>query len=111
MSLELVALAVLMGAVTYPSRALPLLLPGIDHLPDSVHAYLRLVGPAILASLAAVNALLLVAPDGSSRLHVGVEALAVLVCVAVVAWRRNLLLGLLAAMALVALARAAGLTG
>jgi branched-subunit amino acid transport protein len=111
MSLELVALAVLMGAVTYPSRALPLLLPGIDHLPDSVHAYLRLVGPAILASLAAVNALLLVAPDGSSQLHVGVEALAVLVCVAVVPWRRNLLLGLLAAMALVGLARAAALTG
>ena len=36
---------------------------------------------------------------------------AVLGCLAVGAWRRNLLLGLLAAMALVALARAAGLTG
>ncbi len=35
MSVELVALAVLMGAVTYPSRALPLLLPGIEHLPDA----------------------------------------------------------------------------
>ena len=111
MSLELVALAVLMGAVTYPSRALPLLLPGIEHLPDGVHAYLRLIGPAILASLAAVNALLLTTPEGTAQLHLGVEALAVLVCVAVVAWRRNLLLGLLAAMALVAVARATGLAG
>jgi branched-subunit amino acid transport protein len=111
MSLELVALAVLMGAVTYPSRALPLLLPGIERLPDGVHAYLRLIGPAILASLAAVNALLLTTPEGTAQLHLGVEALAVLVCVAVVAWRRNLLLGLLAAMALVAVARATGLAG
>ena len=70
-----------------------------------------LIGPAILASLAAVNALLLTAPDGTAQLHVGVEALAVLVCVAVVAWRRNLLLGLLAAMVLVAVARATGLMG
>ncbi len=111
MSIELVALAVLMGAVTYPSRAVPLLLPGVDRLPDAVHAYLRLVGPAILASLAAVNALVLVTPDGEAQFHFGVEALAVVVCVAVVAWRRNLLLGLLAAMMLVAIARATGLSG
>ena len=32
-SVELVALAVLMAAVTYPSRAVPLLLPGFDRLP------------------------------------------------------------------------------
>ena len=111
MSVELVALAVLMGAVTYPSRALPLLLPGIEHLPDTVHAYLRLIGPAILASLAVVNALVIVAPDGAAQLHLGIEALAVLVCVGVTAWRRNLLLGLLAAVVLVAAARAAGLAG
>jgi branched-subunit amino acid transport protein len=111
MSVELVALAVLMGAVTYPSRALPLLLPGIEHLPDSIHAYLRLIGPAILASLAAVNVLVLVAPDGAAQLHLGIETLAVVVCVGVMAWRRNLLMGLLAAVALVAVARAAGLAG
>ncbi len=105
------ALALLMGAVTYPSRAVPLLLPGIEQLPDAVHAYLRLVGPAILASLAAVNALVFVTPDGDAQFHVGVEALAVIVCVGVVAWRRNLLLGLVASMALVAIARAAGLAG
>jgi branched-subunit amino acid transport protein len=109
MNAELVALAVLMAAVTWPSRALPMLLPGIDRLPDAVHVYLRLIGPAVLASLAAVNALVLVAPDGATQLHLGVEALAVLVAIAIVAWRRNLLLALIAAVVLVALARALGL--
>ena len=108
MSTELVALAVLMAAVTYPSRALPLLAPGIERLPPAVHEYLRLIGPGILAALASVNALVVVDPAGAATLHIGIEALAVLVCVAVVAWRRNLLLGLLAAVALVAVARALG---
>jgi hypothetical protein len=48
-------------------------------------------------------------PDGRTSLHVGVEWLAVLLCVAVVAWRRNLLLGILAAVLLTAAARALGL--
>lgn len=109
MSVELVALAVLMAAVTYPSRALPMLLPGIERLPDGVHLYLRLIGPAILASLAAVNALVLVDPHGVATLHVGVEGLAVVVAIAVVAWRRNLLLALVAAVVLVAVVRALGL--
>jgi branched-subunit amino acid transport protein len=111
MSAELVALAVLMAAVTWPSRALPMMLPGIDRLPDAAHEYLRLIGPAILAALAAVNALLVVNPDGAAQLHLGVEGLAVAVAVAVVAWRRNLLLALVAAVALVAIARAIGLAG
>jgi branched-subunit amino acid transport protein len=109
MSLEIIALSVLMAAVTWPSRALPMLLPGIDRLPDVAHEYLRLIGPAILASLAAVSALVVVDPGGGAQLHVGVEGLAVLVAVAVVAWRRNLLLALVAAVALVAIARALGL--
>ncbi len=33
MSVELVLLAVLMAAVTYPSRAVPLLAPWIERLP------------------------------------------------------------------------------
>ena len=41
--------------------------------------------------------------------HVGVEWLAVLVCLAIVAWRRNLFLGLVAAVAIVVVARATGL--
>jgi branched-subunit amino acid transport protein len=109
MSVELVALAVLMGAVTYPSRAVPLLMPGFDRLPPAVDEYLRLIGPAILATLAAVNVLVLVDEDGASRLHLGIEMLAVIVCVAVVAWRRSLLPGLIAAVVLVALVRALGL--
>ncbi len=108
MSVELVALAVLMGAVTYPSRAVPLLMPGFDRLPPAVDEYLRLIGPAILATLAAVNVLVLVDDAGSSRFRLGIEVLAVVVCVAVVAWRRSLLPGLIAAVVLVALARALG---
>lgn len=109
MSVELVALAVLMGAVTYPSRAVPLLLPGFDRLPPAVDEYLRLIGPAILATLAAVNVLVLVDEDGSTRFHVGIEVLAVIVCVAVVAWRRSLLPGLVAAVMLVMIVRSLGL--
>jgi len=108
-STELVLLAVLMAAVTYPSRALPLLAPGIERLPPRALLYLRLVGPAVLASLAAVNALIVKAPDGTRGLHVGIEALGVVVCIVLVAWRRNLLLGLVAGVALVTVARFAGL--
>jgi len=108
-STELVLLAVLMAAVTYPSRALPLLAPGIERLPPRALLYLRLVGPAVLASLAAVNTLIVKAPDGTRGLHVGIEAVGVVVCILLVAWRRNLLLGLVAGVALVAVARLAGL--
>ena len=62
MSTELVLLAVLMAAVTYPSRALPLLAPGIERLPPRALLYLRLVGPAVLASIAAANTLVVTAP-------------------------------------------------
>jgi branched-subunit amino acid transport protein len=105
---DLVVLALLMGAVTYPSRAVPILAPGIERLPPKALLYLRLVGPAVLASLAAVNTLVVTSPDGSYHLHVGVEALGVLLCVVLVAWRRNLFLGLAAGVALVAILRAAG---
>jgi branched-subunit amino acid transport protein len=107
-SVELVALALLMAAVTYPSRAIPLLLPGFDRLPRLVDEYLRLIGPGVLAALAAVNVLVVVEADGTARLEAGIELVAVLVCVGVVAWRRSLLPGLLLAMALVAVARWAG---
>lgn len=105
MSIELVGLALLMAAVTYPSRAIPLLLPGFDRLPRVVDEYLRLIGPGVLAALAAVNVLVIVGADGAARLHAGVELVAVLVCVAVVAWRRALLPGLVLAVGLVAVAR------
>jgi branched-subunit amino acid transport protein len=105
-----VGLAVLMAAVTYPSRALPLLAPGIERLPAFVLAYLRLVGPAVLAALAAVNVLVVSDAAGRPGLHLGLEPLAVLLGVAVVAWRRNLILGILVAIVVTALARAVGLS-
>jgi branched-subunit amino acid transport protein len=108
MSVELVGLALLMGLVTYPSRALPMLVPGIDRLPTAALDYLRLVGPAVLASLAAVGVMVTASPAGQPAFHVGIEWAAVVVCGAITAWRRNLLLGLIGAVVLVAIARAAG---
>jgi branched-subunit amino acid transport protein len=107
MSVGLVLLAVLMAAVTYPSRALPLLAPGIDRLPPRVLIYLRLVGPAVLAALAAVS-VTVVSPGGRPAFHVGVEWLAVAASIALMAWRRNLFLGLAAGVVIVAVARQLG---
>jgi branched-subunit amino acid transport protein len=106
MSTNLVLLAVLMAAVTYPSRALPLLAPGIERLPPRALLYLRLVGPAVLASIAAVKVLVVPTSDTTWAFHVDEAAVGVILCLAVVAWRRNLLLGLVAGVALVALLRA-----
>jgi branched-subunit amino acid transport protein len=105
MSIVLVPLAILMGLVTYPSRALPMLLPGFDRLPESVRLYLRLVGPAILAALAAVNTF--VATDDARRtsFYVGPEWIAVALCVLIVGLRKSLLLGLLLAAGLMAVLR------
>lgn len=100
-------LAVLMLVATYPSRALPLLVPHLDRLPGWTRSYLRLVGPAVLASLAATSTLVVTTADARG-LHVGVVTLGVLACVALVARTRNLLIGLAAAAALVALGRAFG---
>lgn len=108
MSTQLVLLALLMAAVTYPSRAVPLLAPGIERLPPRALLYLRLVGPAVLASLAAVNTLVVTTGNSSRGVHVGIEAAGVLTCLAVVAWRRNLFLGLVVGVALVAIARVMG---
>jgi branched-subunit amino acid transport protein len=108
---DLVLLAVLMGAVTYPSRALPLLAPGIERLPARALLYLRLVGPAVLASIAIVNTFVVVAPDGSTTFHVGIELVGVLACLVVVARWRNLFAGLVTAVAIVAVTRAVGLGG
>lgn len=109
MSLTLVRLAVLMGLVTYPSRALPLVLPGLDRLPRLGRDYLRLVGPAILAALAAVNVAVATDAAGRPAFQVGVGWLAVAVAVTLVAWRRNLLLGLVCGVAVTAILRGAGL--
>jgi branched-subunit amino acid transport protein len=109
MSVDLVLLALLLGLVTYPSRALPLLAPGFARLPPAALDYLRLVGPAVLAALAIVNVTVVEAPSGGQVFHVGIEWLAIAVCGALTAWRRNLFLGLIGAVLLVALARALGI--
>jgi len=107
MSVGLVALAALMGAVTYPSRAVPLLAPGVERLPAGIRLYLRLVGPAVLAALAA-SSVMVGSQAGRPVFHVGIEWVAVVASVVLVAWRRNLFAGLLVGVVLVAVARAAG---
>ncbi len=109
MTIALVGLAVLMAAVTYPSRALPLLAPGIERLPPRILDYLRLVGPSVLAALGAVNTMVVVDSARHASFHVGIEWLAVGACVAIIAWRRSLLAGLVVAVLLTAVARASGL--
>ena len=109
MSTSYVLLALLMGAVTYPFRAIPLLVPQMQRLPPLVLTYLRLVGPAVLASLAAVSVAIKPDAAGKSQFYIGPEWIAVALCVAVVAWRRNLLLGLIVAAGFIALLRFLGL--
>ena len=108
MSTDLVPLAVLMFAVTYPSRAIGLLNPAIDRMPRRLLAYLQLVGPAVLAALAAVNVMVATA-DGRSAFTVGLPWLSVAACIGLVAWRKNLFLGLLAAVVIAIAGRAVGL--
>ena len=106
MSTDLIPLAVVMFVATYPSRALGLLAPAFDRLPKVAIAYLQLVGPAVLAALAAV-AVMVRTPDGGTPVfYIGIEWVAVLACLGIVVWRRNLLLGLVVAVAIVVIARA-----
>jgi branched-subunit amino acid transport protein len=109
MSTNLVWLALLMALVTYPARAIPLLVPQMQRLPPIVLTYLRLVGPAVLASLAGVSVAIRTGPSGAHYLYFGLEWVAVALCVVVVAWRRNLLLGLVLAAGMMAVLRAFGI--
>jgi branched-subunit amino acid transport protein len=108
MSTDLVGLAVLMFLVTYPTRAVGLLTPGMERLPQKALDYLQLVGPAILAALAAVSVMVVTDDAGTPSFHIGIEWIAVLACLAITAWRRNLLLGLIGAVGIVVVARATG---
>ena len=98
-----------MAIVTYATRSLPLLVPGVERLPALALAYLRLVGPATLAALVVAQVLIATDADGRSTFRVGIEVLAIVVCLAVVLCRRVLPLGLVAAVAVVAIGRAVGL--
>jgi branched-subunit amino acid transport protein len=106
MSVHLVGLALLMAAVTYPFRALPLFAPTKDRLPPVVQRYLRLVGPAILAALAAGNTAFVEDAAGHNVFHLGIEWIAVALGVVLIAWRGNVFVGILAASVLVAVGRA-----
>lgn len=109
MSDDLVVLALAMGVVTYPSRVLPMLAPALERLPIGALTYLRLVGPSVLAALAAVNVMLVTDAAGRPAFHVGVEWIGVAACVAIVIWRRSLFPGLVVAILFVAGLRAAGI--
>jgi branched-subunit amino acid transport protein len=105
---DLVPLAVLMFLVTYPSRAIGLLAPGIERLPRRALEYLQLVGPAVLTALAAVS--IMVGTSGRRPVFtIGLPWLAVAACLILVAWRRNLFVGLVAAVAIAIIGRAVGL--
>ena len=108
MSSALVPLALLMGLATYPFRAVPLLAPGFERLPERARLYLRLVGPSVLAALAAVDTMVVKSEAGAPAFRIGWEWLAVGLCVAVVGLRRSLLIGLVLAAGSIALLRAAG---
>ena len=108
MSIALVPLAILMGLVTYPWRAIPLLVPGMQRLPERVQLYLRLVGPAVLAALSAVGVMVVLDPARHPSFHVGLDWLAVALCVTIVAVRKNLFVGLIVAAGLMAALRAFG---
>ena len=106
LGLGLIPLAFLMWAVTYPSRALPMLAPGIERLPNWAISYLRLAGPAALAALAATGCLL--TSDSPPHLKLGAAPIAVALCVLITWKTRQLMLGVGAAVILVAVARAMG---
>ena len=108
MTARYVGLALIMFAFTYPSRAVGLLAPKVDRLPKPALDYLQLVGPAILSALAAVNVMVAV-DHGHSVFTVGLPWLSVLACIALVAWRRNLFIGLAAAVLIAVAGRASGL--
>lgn len=87
------------GIATYLTRSLPLVVafrPG-----ERVRAYLDDLPIAVIAALAGAGVL---APE--QRLVLGPELVAAPVVIAVARWRRNLLLAVLAGIAVVALLRA-----
>jgi len=106
LELGLIPLAGLMWLCTYPSRAIPMLAPGIDRLPAWAVDYLRLAGPASLAALAAVNCL--ITSSQPPALSLGIVPAAVALCVVIVARTKMLLPGVAVAVVVVAAARGFG---
>jgi branched-subunit amino acid transport protein len=86
--------------VTYLVRAFAFRVAMPSTLPRSLARYLDALPAAIIAALAGPAVLV---PEG--RATRGPELAAAVVVIAVVAWRRNLLVGVLAGVAVVALLR------
>ncbi|HEX5013560.1 MAG TPA: AzlD domain-containing protein [Candidatus Limnocylindrales bacterium] len=107
MTADYVPLALIMLAFTYPSRALGLLNPAIERLPERALDYLQLVGPAVLTALAAVDVMVGV-ESGESYFTIGLPWVSVGACLLLVVWRRNLFIGLAAAVAIAVAGRAVG---
>jgi branched-subunit amino acid transport protein len=92
------------GLATYLTRALPLAVTLRGTAPARLRRYLDALPIAIIAALAGAG---IAVPDAQPT--GGAEIGAALVAVAVAAWRRNLLLAVIAGVFAVAALRAAGL--
>ena len=79
-----------------------------DYCPNGLQVEGRVEIRRIVCGVSASQALLVTGADGRPTIHVGIDAFAVVACVALVAWRRNLLLGLLVAVVMTAGVRALG---
>ena len=100
--MTILPLILLMAAVTYATRAVPLLASGRARIPARMLEYLRLVAPAMLASLAVATIL-----TGAPTL--GVEVVAGVLGIGLIIWRGSLFLGIFVACLTAAAGRAVGL--
>ena len=104
--LNLLLTMVAMGAVTYLTRVVPLLLFANRTLPPWLLRFLRAVPVCVLAAFAAP---LVLAPEGSLDISLhNLSLLAAIPTLAVAVWRRDLLLSVLVGVASMALLRLAG---
>lgn len=94
----IVALAALMGLVTYATRIIPFLLP-LTHLPEGWVRVMRFMGPATLASVAAMYVSAPAFDRAAGAASPTAVWLATGVCVALVAFRRSLAAGIAGALA------------
>jgi len=92
------------GIVTYLTRVLPLALATPRSAPASLRRYIDALPIAIIAALAGAG---IAVPDAQPT--GGAEIVAALIALAVAAWRRNLLLAVIAGVVAVAALRSAGL--
>jgi branched-subunit amino acid transport protein len=91
------------GLATYLTRALPLVITVRGPMPAGVRRYVDALPIAVIAALAGAG---IAVPDTVTG---GAEVVAAVVALAIAAWRKNLLLAVLAGVAVVALLRAVGL--